>query len=1106
MTYWTLISRSLRFYRRTHLGVVLGAAAATAALVGALVVGDSVRHSLRRLALGRLGGVHVAMASGDRYFRHRLAGELSAALGAPAAAVLELGGVASSDAGGRANNVQVLGVDEGFWRLGGGGPVPGPAGGEVVINRRLASHLNVKAGAEIVLRVPRPSLLPRDAPLASDRDASLAFRLTVRAVASDEQFGRFSLKADQVAPYNAFVPLKWLQERAHLPGKANLLLAGAGPEGEMTPQAADAALRRHWRLADAELELRELPEAGVLELRSGRVFLDPPVAAAADDGAVGVLTYFVNEIRAGKLATPYSMVAAMGPLRPAGRPPRSRPAGAVPADVARGEILINQWLADDLQAQAGDEVELRYFVLGRLRKLQERSSRFGVRAVLPLKGAAADPTLMPEFPGVAVAQDCKDWKPGIPIDFDKIRPKDEQYWDDHRGAPKAFVALADGQEIWGNRFGDLTAVRWPLAGAQKDRVAASIRASLAPASVGLFFQPVRRLGLRAGAEGVDFGWLFFGLSFFLIAAAVLLMGLLFVFGIEQRSGEVGTLLALGFPPGRVRRLLLAEGGCLAAAGVAVGTPAGLLYTRALLGGLGTLWSGAVAGSTIRFHVTAATLAIAAGASLLAAAAAMWAVLWRQGRVPASALLAQGAEFESLRSPRRLGRSRGGLWIGLLAAGGAAAVLVAWGRGTEGAVGAFFAAGGLLLVAAVGLSQAAIAAAGRAAPMTLAGLGVRNAARRAGRSLATVSLLACGVFLIVAIGAFRRDAAASARQRSSGTGGFALLGETALPVLHDLNSPGGRKAFRLSAAEMAGAAVVPLRVRAGDDASCLNLNRAQRPRLLGVDPEALHARRAFTFIKTAEGYPPGARWRMLAGPQGEEVPAVGDQATVVWALGKSVGETVDYTDERGRPVKLRIVGMIADSILQGALVISERDFTELFATDSGYHMLLVDAAPEAVARVQGALARAGEKVGLELTPAPQRLAEFNVVQNTYLSIFQVLGGLGLLLGSVGLGVVLMRNVLHRRGELALMRAVGFPRSWVHWLLLVEHWGLLALGLGGGVAAGLLAVAPALRTPGTEVPYVWLASAVGAVASAGAAWTLLATVGALRGPLVPALRSE
>src|SRR6188768_613975 len=69
MTFRTLIRRSLWFHWRSHLGVVLGAAVGSAALIGALAVGDSVRESLRQNALQRLAGVYVAMDSGDRFFR-----------------------------------------------------------------------------------------------------------------------------------------------------------------------------------------------------------------------------------------------------------------------------------------------------------------------------------------------------------------------------------------------------------------------------------------------------------------------------------------------------------------------------------------------------------------------------------------------------------------------------------------------------------------------------------------------------------------------------------------------------------------------------------------------------------------------------------------------------------------------------------------------------------------------------------------------------------------------------------------------------------------------------------------------------------------------------
>ena len=132
------------------------------------------------------------------------------------------------------------------------------------------------------------------------------------------------------------------------------------------------------------------------------------------------------------------------------------------------------------------------------------------------------------------------------------------------------------------------------------------------------------------------------------------------------------------------------------------------------------------------------------------------------------------------------------------------------------------------------------------------------------------------------------------------------------------------------------------------------------------------------------------------------------------------------DEQGRAFKLRLVGAVANSILQGSLLIDEAEFVKRFPGESGYRMFLMDAPSNAVSQVSATLSRALQDTGLELTPAAERLNAFNAVQNTYLGTFQILGGLGLLLGSAGLGVVVLRNVLERRGELGLLVAVGFRR--------------------------------------------------------------------------------
>jgi ABC-type lipoprotein release transport system permease subunit len=1180
MTFRTLIRRSLRFHARSHVGTGLGAAVAATVLIGALVVGDSVRGSLRQLALARLGNIQIALAPPDRFFRAALAEALADPLDAMTAAALQLPAIATTaDQTARANHAKLLGVGPEFWSLAVERPaftLPGP--GQVVLNEGLAQQLRARPGDTVLLRVAKPGALSREVPISAAKDTSRALRVTVCAIASDAQFGRFSLEATRTAPLTAFVPLPWLQEQLEQTGRANRLLASVS--GNALPWIADTYLRLAWSLADAELSVRAVEQAGTamsgeprpfVELASPRIFLEPPVADAvlrprirpwsnppaprADPtnntaftqfvtNGQPLLTYLVNLFRAGTNTTPYSMVTAAGPPY-------------TPADLRDDEIVMNEWLANDLTVQPGDRIDLTYFDPDSGARLVERTNTFRVRAIVPLQGVHADRSLMPEFPGLAKAESTHDWDAGFPL-VHKLRETDEDYWKQHRGTPKAFVTLAAGQKMWANRFGSLTAIRYPVptnssASALGEALERNLLANLVPASIGLRFEPVREQALEAVAQSQDFGQLFLGFSFFLIAAALLLMALLFQFSIEQRATEVGTLLALGFTPKQVRRLFWLEGGALAAMGSLIGLVGGVGYARAMLHGLSTIWRDAVGTSALGFHAEPATLAIGLGSAIGVAWLTIGLALRKQVRQPARELLAgEGASGNAERGTRnaecagtvnrlrKVGRSlrlsraspwltagaarqgrlalpcETGWWTGVAAfACAAALVATALARGDTASAGTFFGAGALLLGAGLAFASTWLRRLERsesAARLTLPALGVRNATRRRTRSLATLGLLACGSFLIASIGVFRLDSVRDADKPTSGTGGFALVGESTLPVVQDLNTGRGRDSFALDAQTLAGVRFVPFRVRDGDDASCLNLNRAQKPRLLGVNPEALAGR--FTFAKLARGEAKGTNaWAMLRSqsairnPQSAmEVPAIGDAASIQWAMGKQVGDTLDYVDEQGRPFKVRLVGAVANSILQGNLLIDEAAFVRLFPSEPGYRMFLIDAPAERVAAVSGALSRALRDVGLELTPAARRLAQFNAVQNTYLGTFQVLGGLGLLLGSAGLGVVVLRNVLERRAELALLLAVGFRARTVRRLVVGEHATLLIVGLGVGLLSAAVAVLPALLTPGTDLPYRSLGATVGAVFLSGLAWTWLATRLALRGELLTALRNE
>ncbi|MBX3747280.1 MAG: ABC transporter permease [Verrucomicrobiae bacterium] len=1194
----TLVLRSLRHFWRAHLGVVLGAAIGSAALIGALAVGDSVRESLKARAMARLGGVEVALSSGDRLFTDHLPFHgLLHPLTPPHARALHLRGTAArQDGSARANDVQIYGVHSNFWSLSPGADrwlrnaglsgLPEvwatasaaqahtwqehmatwtrPAPGHVRLGAPLAQQLDAKPGDTLILRFAKPSSLSSDSVLSARDDAAAALRLVVDDILDADGFGEFSLRSGQRPALNAFVNLEELWRVSGVTQRVNLVVARTTPDSNgpsssplwqrlsqapwmpdrfvrilrrtfgpgapseagsrRTLEAYQNTLARAWRLEDGELDVR-LVEAGSVprvEILTRRVFLSPEIVSAAtrpdpalpeadrairswmNDGTP-LVTYLANSLRSGDRLTPYSMVTAAGPPW-------------TPADLATNHVVVTDWLARDLQVGPGDRIEMVHFDPEAGARLVEVTNVFTVHSIVPLDGLYADRTLMPEFPSLAKAESTSEWDAGFPL-VHPIRDQDETYWEEHRGTPKAYIHPDTGRRLWGNRFGDTTSIRFAVPPDERPEsfvhsVAANLRANLRPADVGLAFQPVRQQALRAATSGQDFGQLFLGFSFFLVLAALILMGLLFRFGLEQRLPEIGTLLALGFQPRQVRRLWLTEGLALAALGSLLGVVGGIAYARAMIHGLTTLWSDAVAGNALSFHLTGPTVIVGLLAAIAVAALTLALTLRRQFTRPARELLAG-----EIASPHGSVRRRApAVPIAIVAAvlaialvGGAVA------SGNTANPGVFFGAGSLLLVSGLALTAGLLARQPASSSFGVPGLALRGTTRRRSRSLATAGLLACGAFLIASIGAFRLDAQLDAWQRDAGTGGFALLGESALPVHHDLNAAAGLEFFGLSPEDLPDVSFVPFRVREGDDASCLNLDRAQQPRILGVQPGDLARRQAFRFASLAKGLQVTNGWLALrpvpsvtAPPAPDaipEFPAIGDAASIQWALGRKIGETLDLTDEAGRPFRLRLVGGVANSILQGNLVIDESAFARLFPGVSGYRWFLIDAPTNAVAATSETLSRALRDTGLELTPAPRRLAEFNAVQNTYLTTFQILGGLGLLLGSAGLGVVVLRNVLERRAELALMTAVGFHRRLLARLVLLEHGALLALGLAIGLVSAAVAILPALLSaPGDALPIRSLSLTLAGVVVLGLLTAWAATRAALRGSLLTALHGD
>lgn len=1094
-----LLFRGLRFHRRSHFGIFLGTAAAAAVMTGALLVGDSVRHTLTSLARARLGRTEQALESGPRFLSAGIAEPLEEKVGRPVAPLLQVRAVAlrrGEDGRVRsAAGVRLFGVDDRFRRLapeeGTADPLPPPPGSVIYLNGRAARELGAGRGDIITLRIAAAGIMPLDAPLSS-RAAGLT-RLgsfTVGAIAGPEDLGNFNLRAEQIPPANVFVDLTWLQEALGLEGRVNVLLAGRGVGGDAGAAEMNRALARLFRPADGGYSFRTYRRQGIVQLESERIFLDPlPAAGAlALPGAAGSLTWLVNSLsREGgpeEAATPYSFVAAVSPSGQPGVSP-------VPEGMGTEEIILNRWAAGQLQARPGDRVMMTYFTPTAAGTFVEKSRTFTLRSVVPMEEIAGERDLVPPFPGLTDVDACRDWDIGMPLDREKLADRsNESYWRLYRQTPKAFVTLAAGREMWSTRWGDVTAVRYPARGGGDGSVPSLPQFFLDPADIGYFFVPVADAGAAAVAQAVDFGGLFLGMSLFLITSALALTGMLHAFAVRQRAEESGTLLALGFSPWQVARLYLSEGAAVAFAGAAGGALLGIAYGRSIVHGLGGVWSGAVAGAAILYHGEAGTIAVGGAAAFLFSLAAIALTVVHQKGLDVRDLLSTGSPVTEGSSPP--GRFSGA--VALAGSGAAAAAITLGFLSSPDRRGAFFfSAGAFLLITFIFSLQALCRRLGRrgGGRLTFGGLALRNALRRRWRSTGAIAIFACGVFIVVSVSSMRSDFAGTA-----GTGGFELYGESALPVLAD----------RLDRQEYD---VLPVKVHDGDDASCFNLNRARAPRLLGIDPGELISRRS--FLRT-NGEEPA--WNLLGAelPGGTVPGLAGDGDTALWNLGVKTGvddgDEIVYRDERGGEFRVRIVGAlpVRKSIFQGSVLISERAFVDRFPSEDGYRIFLYDTPSDNVPELRSRIEEAYSRQGMDVTGTAERLAAFYDVEHTYLRAFSLLGGLGLVLASLGMTVVVLRNIAERRAELALLGSVGFSVERIGRLLLLEHAGLYAAGLGGGTAAALLAVLPALIAPGHDIPVKSLFLLLAALLAVGTGCITLAVRTGARGSPLSALGEE
>ena len=1114
-----LLLRNLTYYRLINFPIILGVAIAVAVLSGALMVGQSVRSSLRGLVYERIGSAEYSLTA-EHFFREDLMNAFAPRIAS--CPIIFLKGVVVHDRTGiRSYNVNVYGVDAGFWRFHGVKVPPFPDDRSVFAGVSLARQLNIQPGDDLLLKIESQQAIPREWLYGRRDSIGRTLRLKCREILPADKLGEFALRPNQGNIHSIFLPLAYLQKALSMPSQINAILMSGGSTN-LSLDSIAAILGKKCTLQDMGLRLRKLPSTSGFSLESSQIIIDDSTALAGTQAAVEIgmefsplYTYLANAIRADGREIPYSVITAADLGEGALKSIKIIERSPAPIDMEES-IWLTDWAAQSLRVRPGAKIDVDYFLWQEQGKLETRTAGFRLAGIVATYGDV-DQFLAPDIPGVTAARSISSWDPPFPLDLNRIRREDEDYWNLHKATPKAFIALKKGQELWQNRFGKLTALRISLP--ERNNVQSGERefsdavlSKLNPQSAGFLINPLKEQGLSASRGTTDFGEYFVYFSFFLIAAAILLAALFFKLMIEQRAREIGILRASGFSTRLLIRTMFYEGAILSVAGSLLGMLGSIGYGWLMVLGLRTWWTGAVGTQRISFSISWRELLVGLVCGI---AFSLGSLFWTLRSLHQSSprLLLTGT-LESISTQKRRARALG---IISISAGFAAIVLLTGSvSGMVAQLDGFFGAGFSLLVSILCATAlyfrrnhpAEIRGNGWAAFLRL---GFRNATHRPGRSLFCAGLVASATFIVVSTEAFRQDIQSISLDKSSGTGGYRLLAESALPILYDLNSSSGQDSLGISPEESQALRQVrftSFRERPGDDASCLNLYAPQEPTILGASKSFSNQGR-FSFQGTLaqtreEDQNP---WLLLESSQPDSsIPAIVDANTLQYILHLPLGGELVVPGSRQNAVRVRFVATLRDSIFQGKVIISESNFLRLFPEQEGYRFFLLDTAESPIAGLIPQLNEGLADFGFSVESSQTRLAAYHRVENTYLSTFQSLGTLGLVLGTLGIAAVLLRNVLERRKELALLRAVGYRSGVLSIIILAENMFLMIWGLASGTFCALLAIMPALNSSGSSVPVTMTASILVTVLTAGLLSSLFSVVAAVRSPLLPALRSE
>jgi len=833
---------------------------------------------------------------------------------------------------------------------------------------------------------------------------------------------------------------------------------------------------------------------------------------AGMENVSALTSYFVNNISFGGKSIPYSTVTGLNPQADYAFGPFTDNITKSPiiGGIQDNETIITDYAAARLGAGVGDAVSLNYSIYTSTFAQVYRTVTFTVRHVVETTGKASDPELMPPFPGIEGKASCADWDPTW-ISGDKMRSEmtneDLNYWLLYGGTPKAYITLTKAEQLWSNDLGNITTIK--VKGTNLPQLASavgsSLNATILGGDAGIGILPVKANGIES-AEGVQLlteTFLSFGIVVMIsgIILAVALVGMV----MEGRKREIGVLKTIGMKRGQVTQTFAFEAFLVSSISSAIGILVGLLIAFLCIFLTNTFWSNIVEGTTVTLYFTLDTVVMGFVAGFLVSFIAFVLSAHRTSGQLLAGAFREGMSRGSARGLTLSIAYLGGIFAvagflffsdaqtqsGVALAGAAilllslpfatsnkkwqdyillvsstalivAAIIISYNAaGSSESVPfvLYFVSGFVITAALVCLLYVSLRNIASGLSRIFSALGANDGtlriaflspARRARRTCLAVSLFAIVIFTYLGLSVNIQGQQSNIDNMVIRQGaGYDVMGESSISVRFDLGSQAERA--RNGFADFpVNSSVVQFLTYGQIGGSCSNLKKNLPPRLIGAN-ESFMLDSLLWF--QAPAWRGQSTWDRLEWVESDgAIPAIGDSNTIVWILGKGLGDHITITDERGAEVQLVIVGITENSIFPGSVFISEDNINRLYPTTAEYRLFLFKTPdpPAMVSYLESNMTAYGMDGTLVEDLARSNLS----VEWSYMGLFQALLLLGLLVGIFGLAVSSARAVEERKAEIGTMRAIGFGRSMVMNSLLLESVYVASLGAIIGIVAGLL----------------------------------------------------